>query len=122
MFMSESPVMKARLEFESDTEFTFPLATNMVVNFDSEHFYIRFYQASPPTIFGDNMPESVKAKLIAGIAVPASRIDGIIKALQENYSARLHLEDELAADLDYYTNDELEDLDGDDKFQNISSS
>jgi hypothetical protein len=81
-----------RLDWESDDDFRFPLGTNLLINFDNEHFYIRFYQATPPAILSGELPDTVKAKLVAGIAIPASRMRGITEALMDNY--RLYLERE----------------------------
>ena len=96
--MSDAPPLKlVRIEWESDQDFHFPLATNMVVNFDNEHFYIRFYQASPPAVLGEELPDVVKAKLVAGVAIPTSKLRGVVEALSENY--------------DRYTEREREDVD-----------
>ena len=62
------------------------------MNFDNEHFYIRFYQATPPALLDGSIPDEVKAKLVAGVAVPASRMRGITEALSENY--QLYIERE----------------------------
>jgi hypothetical protein len=84
--MSDSPSQKiVKLEWEPDDDFQFPLGTNLLVNFDTEHFYIRFYQATPPAVLNGELPDSVKAKLVAGVAIPASRMRGIVEALGENY-------------------------------------
>lgn len=84
--MSESPQEKVvRLDFEPDETIEFSLASNLLINFDSEHFYIRFFQVTPPPILGGDMPDSVKAKLVAGVAIPASRMAGVLEALTDNY-------------------------------------
>lgn len=91
--MSESPSHKiVKLEWESDQDFQFPLGTNLLVNFDNEHFYIRFYQAVPPAVLDGELPNSIKAKLVAGIAIPATRMRGITEALSENYQRYLDRE------------------------------
>ena len=92
--MRESSVTVARLEWEPDNDFTFPLATEMLVNFDAEHFYVRFYQASPPTVLDGKAPDAVKAKLVTGAAIPLSKMEAIIKALQASYVQRLNLREE----------------------------
>lgn len=100
--MSDAQQFVAKIEWESDDDFRFPLATNMVVNFDREHFYIRFYQATPPVVLGeDSPPVSVKAKLVSGIAIPISKMGAVVDALRENYDKRIELsQDAIEFDLD----------------------
>lgn len=91
--MSDAPETKiVKLVWESDEDFRFPLGTNLLVNFDNEHFYIRFYQATPPAILDGDLPDTVKAKLVAGVAIPATRMRGITEALSENYQRYLERE------------------------------
>jgi len=99
--MSESPKFVVKLDFESDDKFVFPLATNMVVNFDAEHFYIRFYQTSPPAILNEEPPKMVKAKLVGGAAIPILKMEAVIKALQGNYDRFIEIaQDEISNELD----------------------
>jgi hypothetical protein len=84
--MSDSPSGKVvKLVWESDEDFQFVLGTNLLVNFDDEHFYIRFYQATPPAVLDGEIPNTVKAKLVAGVAIPATRMRGIAEGLLQNY-------------------------------------
>ena len=83
--MSEgSQVLK--IEWESDEELHFPLTAHLVVNFDDEHFYVRFYQVSPPLGLNETRTDVVKAKLVAGVAIPASKMSAVIEALAENHA------------------------------------
>ncbi len=73
------------------------LAGHMVVNFDQDNFFIRFYQTVPPTPAGleDVRPAAVVAKLVAQVAIPAGRMPGIIHALTDNarkYETRTGIE------------------------------
>ena len=70
---------------ESDESVQFPLAQNMWINHDANHFYIRFFQVVPPLVRKDgDIPESVKAKLVTTLAIPAARMPSIIRALTDN--------------------------------------
>ena len=81
--MSKS--IKFSLSWESDEDFHFAIANFALINFDDDHFYLRFYQASPPTILDlDDTPEHVKAKLVGGVAIPASRMDSVIRAMSDS--------------------------------------
>lgn len=113
--MSESPPRRlVNIEWEPDDNFRFPLSNNFVINFDDINFYVRFYQVTPPMIFGDEAPNAVKAKIVSGAAIPASRMPGIIKALQDNYQRYLERDKE-EADFDFDDLDALEEEDNDDE-------
>lgn len=84
--MSDLPQGKVvQIDFEPDEAIEFSFASNMLINFDNENFYIRFFQITPPPILGSDMPDSIKAKLVAGVVIPASRMAGVLEALADNY-------------------------------------
>ena len=79
-----------KIEWESDEGYHFPLAGHMMVNFDSGHFYIRFFQVTPPAVRDfESTPDSVKGKLVAGVAVPSGQMPSVIQALEANYETYL---------------------------------
>jgi hypothetical protein len=81
----QSQELEVPIEWESDEGFHFPLATNLIVNFDSDNFYIRFYQTPPPLVTSEqNLPIAVRAQRVAGVTIPASRMPGFIRALIDN--------------------------------------
>jgi hypothetical protein len=84
--MVEEPVdgtLKVRIEPESDDDAHFALAQNVWINHDANHFYLRFYQIVPP-LPSATLPESVKGRLMATVAVPAAILPDLIQALTDN--------------------------------------
>jgi hypothetical protein len=71
--------------WQPDNTIEFGLATQMIVNFDDDLFYVRFYRVTPP-IVTDTLPDSVTAEAVAGIVIPASKMPGVIEAMAENYA------------------------------------
>ncbi len=70
---------------EPSENHAFPLARHMWINFDQEHFYVRFYQVVPPLVVDDqSIPTSIRAKLISAMAVPAAAFPAFAKAMQES--------------------------------------
>ena len=62
------------------------MVNHMAVNFDAQSSFLRFYQISPPAIIdGANPPDSVQAKLVGGIVVPADQIPLFIAALESGF-------------------------------------
>lgn len=83
--MSEAEEKLVRIEWEPTDSFDFPLAAHMIVNFDASHFYIRFYHIAPPPSFGEPVPpDSVKARFITGVAIPAVQMRSVVEALRKN--------------------------------------
>lgn len=76
-----------KVEWESDEGHLFPLAAHMLVNFDNDHFYVRFFQVTPPAVQdAASLPESVKAKMVADVTIPHGRMRSMIRALEENFA------------------------------------
>jgi len=100
--MSKShPTKVIKIDFEPDDDVVFPTATTMLINFDEDQYYIRFYQVKPPTSLDGNLPDTVRAKLVAGITVPESKLKDIVKAFQETLERREEvLSDHLALQVD----------------------
>jgi hypothetical protein len=74
---------KVPIEPEPDDNARFALAQNVWINHDANHFYLRFYQIVPPVPSG-TVPESVKGRLIATVAVPAAILPALVRALTDN--------------------------------------
>ena len=75
--------IRVRLEFQPDEDVRFPLAQNVWINHDEGHFYLRFYQVVPP-LAREGLPDSIKAKLVATVAIPATAMPSLIRALTSN--------------------------------------
>lgn len=79
------------VQWEPDDNFDFPLASQAWLNFDSEHFYIRFYQIVPPLVRDTNtLPKAINAKLVSGVTIPASRMESFIHAMQDAHEKYLN--------------------------------
>ncbi len=71
---------------DDDPNLPFLVAAHMTINHDESHFYIRFYQIAPPVLHDKSQgpPESINATQVANLAIPATRITSIVKALTTN--------------------------------------
>jgi len=85
MSEEEKPIL-IRIDWGADDSFHFSLSNHVVVNHDTDNFYIRFYQITPPVRTDKSLPvpESIKAKLVSGAAIPLSQMNTFINALREN--------------------------------------
>lgn len=70
---------------EPSENHAFPLTRHLWINFDEEHFYLRFYQVVPPLVVDEQpIPTSIKGKLISAMAIPASAFPAFAKVMQES--------------------------------------
>jgi hypothetical protein len=70
------------IKLASDDDVVFPLVNNVWFNFDSSHIYMRLYQVVPP-LAAEGIPNMVAGKLVSAVAIPATWIPLMIKALQD---------------------------------------
>lgn len=69
-------------------------SNHLLVNNTSSEFFLTFYEILPPLLLEDTQQElakieSVEAKAVARLGIPADRMQGFIEALQKNYSKYL---------------------------------
>ncbi len=82
---SSADQIQVPIQFDPDEDALFALAHNLWISHDADHFYLRFYQVVPPMIADkDHMPSAIRGKLLASVALPASVMPSVIRALTEN--------------------------------------
>ena len=81
----EGQVVHLPILLEPSENHAFPLTRHLWINFDHEHFYVRFYQVVPPLVVDEqSIPTSIKGKLISAMAIPASAFPAFAKVMQES--------------------------------------
>jgi hypothetical protein len=76
--------MRVALKLDPDGDCTFPLAQSVWISNDEHNFYLRFFQIVPPIVTDANEPPvEVRARLAAGISVPAAFVPSLVRALTE---------------------------------------
>lgn len=106
--MSKPNPKNLKIEFDDGADVEFSHASNLLINFDDDNFYIRFYQVKPPPVLEGDLPDTVKAKLVAGLVIPKARLEVMVKAIQENIARRKKYDTE-DFEVDLESLDELED-------------
>jgi hypothetical protein len=85
--------VRVALKLDPDSDCAFPLAQSLWINNDEQHFYLRFFQVVPPIVTDANEPPAeVRARLVAGVCVPAAILPNLVRALTDS----LHKFEQLA--------------------------
>lgn len=82
-----------------------PLATNFIIQFEESGFVLSFFEVVQPIVLGDEEErreqieamESVTAKCVSRVFVPAQKLQGFIDAMQGNldiHKSRFNQEEE----------------------------
>ncbi len=72
------------IDWSAGEELEFPLSTHMIVNFDADNFYLRFYQIAPPVFAESRENKTIKAKVVSSVAIPHSQMGPLLRALIDN--------------------------------------
>jgi len=76
--------VRVALKLDPDGDCAFPLAQSVWITNDEHNLYLRFFQIVPPIVSDANEPPTeVRARLAAGVSVPAALMPGLVRALTE---------------------------------------
>lgn len=76
--------VRVALKLDPDGDCDFPLAQSVWITHDEHNFYLRFFQIVPPIVTDAGVPPAeVRARLVAGLSVPAALLPNLVRALTQ---------------------------------------